>query len=269
MKNIILYIGVVILVLTSAACEDDQTPTTNEVNVPSLWDMANLYKGDWNGYINIQGRRLFGEAPTTVANAQNTAIAKFWDDNESTITMNDVTVGNVSLSPTTSSMGNTRYCTAINQRQSTKHLFGSTVNVGLTNGNNDSGSVDVYCPPELIITEPARATVGINTIGDADRKVLLRWNADYNNEKGVGIAISYSPSTIGNHTFNLPSMSSRILVDDDGEYALSIDESIPTGAIITLYVIRGDIQGLDINDKTYLSSCYSLAYAMFKVGSDL
>ena len=131
----------------------------------------------------------------------------------------------------------------------------------------NSGRLFSSC--SLIITEPVRATTGVNTIGSVDRKVLLRWNADYNNEKGVGIAVSYSPNTMGNHTFNVPSMSSRILVDDDGEYTLEIDENIPSGAIVKVYMIRGDVQGLDINDKTYLSSCYSLAYAMFKVGIGL
>jgi len=261
------YIGVFITIFTIASCEEEPTPTTNEVNIPSLWDVANLYKGDWDGYINIQGKKLFGDDPITIANAQNTAIAKFWDDSESTITMDNVMVGDVNLSSDVSPSGNTRYSTEANQRQTTKHLFGNTVNVSLINNNNESGNVEVYCPTELVINEPIRATTGLNSIGGMDRKVLLKWNADYNNDKGVGIAVSYSSKLMGNHAFGLPSMSSRILVDDDGEYTLSIDENIPSGAIITVYMIRGDMQGLDIKDKTYLSSCYSLTYAMFKVAA--
>lgn len=267
MKNILYFTLILALVLTSVSC-DDETPQPNPVNVPSLWDMANSYQGDWNGYINIQNRRLFGNDLQTESNAQHTAIAKFWDDNESTISMNSIMVGDVNLEERTD-MGNTTYTTSSLGRQPTKHLFGTTVNVSVTDDNGQNGQVDVYCPEELVINEPIRSVTSLTKIGGTDRNVLITWNADYNNDKGVGIAISFSPKLGLNRNLYLQGhtspISSRILVEDDGEYTLSIDNRIPDGAVVTVYMIRGDVQQLPVSDKNYLSNCYTLAYSMFSV----
>jgi len=257
---------VFVMILTVLSCDDDTTtPTTNEVNISALWDIVNLYEGDWDGYVNIQGRKIFGDSPTTASNAQNTAIAKFWDVNGETLTMNSVSVGDVALSPEVSQLGNTTYSTE--DKQATRHLYGNSVNVSVVDNDGNVGKVDVYCPDELIISEPVKNIVGFSSIGDENRSVTFRWNADYDNDKGVGIAIDFKPGYAYNTNLaGYSHVNIHVLVDDDGEYTMTIDNRIPNGAIVEVYMLRGDVQGLDISSNSYLSSCYTLAFSTFMVG---
>lgn len=244
------------------SCEREiDSPVVNKINFLDLIEAGNLYEGDWNGYISIQGRKMFGDSEITKKNAQNSATARFWDEDGSPVTMSNVLVGDLSLSPIAEQ--NMTYKVSGRDRQATKHLFGTTTSVAVSsvNGREEEVGAELYCPPELVINEPVKT---YSRVDNVNRQVLIQWNADYQNDKGVGIAVSYSKSG-KNQGLNEESSSISVLVEDNGEYLLNIEENIPDEAVLTIYVIRGDIQGLNMEDQTYLATCYTLAYSEFKL----
>ena len=130
--------------------------------------------------------------------------------------------------------------------------FGTNMSINLDgNGSLPGFSSDFYLPELMTVSSPS-----FSNLTPFGENSTLTWNADAQNQFGVGIAIRYDPLDPDNkpQNFGGDSVTKLIQTEDDGNYTLSNNDldGIPTGAIFTLHIGRGNYARVSMPDDYHV-----------------
>lgn len=252
------------LPLFVAACQKENITQTTK-GLPRLEEAWGAYNTPVDGAVRIGGFK----AMQTVPSGAHDIRARFWNDQNKTTFLGDLTLDSLVLSPNTEGV----YQSNEFQFDEVKSLYGKTVNIQV---NDNSGNRTVvlqrglYVPQDLVVSSPLKQS----SSQVLQRNTPVLWNPDPQNTKGVYILIEFDPEAEENAAFNNGVRRyeyNLIQTEDDGVFTLSPDDfsNIPAGAIVDLWVGRGNYliaDGISGIDKYKLYS-YSVAYNNFTLGN--
>lgn len=135
-------------------------------------------------------------------------------------------------------------------------LFGNSVTFNVSefapvtkSGNSDN--IALYAPQIVRIEFPS-----VNNEDELFplcyyQNFVVKWNKDTNNENGIAILIKWNGSMAYGEDYASSYVYHSICVPDNGiaELPTSMFTGIPDAAICELYVLRGDVESLEMNEN--------------------
>ncbi len=139
--------------------------------------------------------------------------------------------------------------------ESVLEMFGRNVSFDfpgmelVTKGPNGSG-IQLYAPRAVEISFPAVQSKGYPVC--FHKNFVVRWNKDVENENGVLVIIKWSGTVLFGKDYASSVVHSK-QVPDTGTANLeeAMFEGIPDTALCSLYLLRGDIQNVEVAQMNY------------------
>ena len=136
-------------------------------------------------------------------------------------------------------------------------MFGRHMNFAIrgttpmTKGD-DCLSIELYAPEIVRIESPYAVAEGLIPLCYY-QNFTVKWNSDENNTNGVVIVIAWDGSMLFGDDYQSSMVYQIVCVPDSGSAELdeSMFEGIPDAAVCRMYVIRGDIENLEIDETNY------------------
>ena len=263
----IRFFALLAFVLIISACEKDKLNTSSISDptvdfrsaVPGVLPIIDLLNKSVDGYISLSH-----DASPRI---------------EGGVTSDAFTVGGFIVNNSNQEYGNFGVLTVADSKQvackpenyyaeafdtGANSILGNTISVTLSGaGVNPSMSNTIYAPKLMEVTSfpnydgwsPIELTIGSE----------ITWNADPNNDVGVGIMLEYDPVGFYNGANGGVEGSNRtnyIVTEDDGSYTFTAEDfaGFPAGMRIEISVGRGNYKRVSTTDGQYHIGivCYSL-----------
>lgn len=138
-----------------------------------------------------------------------------------------------------------------------REMFGNRVSFGLSgcsplSKSSNEEDVTLYAPEMIGIDFPEISEENHFPLCYY-KNFVVRWNKDEKNENGVIILVKWNGTMVFGEDYSSSYICRSVCVPDNGEAELNEDifDGIPDTSLCRLYVFRGDVENMDIEEATY------------------
>lgn len=137
-------------------------------------------------------------------------------------------------------------------------LFGSCISfnisgIGTSEKSRELSEINLYAPQIIKVEFPSVTSEENRYPLCYYKKFVVRWNPDNHNSNGVIIIVKWNGTMVFGEDYQSSCVHHYICVPDNGTAELdeSMFKGIPDAAYCSLFILRGDIENIEINDVTY------------------
>ena len=245
MKNLIFF-GMMVLL---CSCSKDKTDfqsdllTKQRESLPTAADLLELITTPTDGYVVLGRMGSISKKLNQEDDVQ--LVAEGIKKNGDWGNFGTLTIGNYIVEAQTPSANTYYQHIGVG---SVSEIFGTNVSVQLEGNNELPGFGTTVNTVELMNVSSPQWASNLSMGSGQD----IVWNADNENDKGVGILIEYDRYDIGNSQLESNSNVERFIhTEDDGLYTLTSEDlsGIPTNAHAKITIARGGFEIVPMADN--------------------